>query len=253
MAKLSELIVSQKLKLLLIGASGSGKTVMAASAPGKTLILDFDNKASSAASYYAHYNPKQLENIEVEAFSLNKMTDSPYEKFIAWLDRLEERAKEEKFPFDTVVIDSLTLYAEALMGYVMKHNPGIKRAFSSVPAMQDYLVAGTKFREDINRILSLPCHVICTAHSATQKDDVTGELRNTILLAGKTAEHLPRIFTEVYWAHVKKNGDKIEHVAQTRSDGRFTCRTQIPTIPNFVPLQFETIYGYINKPKENNK
>jgi hypothetical protein len=251
---LSELVINQKIKLLLVGPSGAGKTVFGCSAPGKTYVMDFDNKASSAATYYQYKNPEHLKNIEVEQYTLNKTTQDPYSKFKADLKKLEAMADAKQFPYDTVLVDSLTLYSEALFGYVMKVNPGIKRAFTNVASLQDYLVAGTWFREDINRLLSLPCHVICTAHSTTIQDPKTQEMRNGILLSAKIADHLPRLFTEVYWARVMAEQSKVpggpptvRYSAQTRSDGIYTCRTQIPTIPFLVDLSFQTIQRHMNE------
>lgn len=255
--KLSDLVVSQKIKLLLVGASGAGKTVFACSGPGRTYVFDFDNKLSSAASYYQHKNPEQMRNIEYDQFTLNKTNAKPYLDFKAKLDVLEKMASVGKFEFDTVVLDSTTLYSEALMAHVISTNPGVKRAFSNVPALQDYLVSGTFFKEDMNRLLSLPCNVICTAHSSVVIDPTTDKARNTILLTGKIAEHLPRIFTEVFWAFVKQEAPKspteegvIKHVALTRSNGAYTCRTQLPKIPLWIPLDFNYILGHVNK-KEN--
>lgn len=253
---LEQLVDNQKMKVLAFGPSGAGKTVFVCSAPGKTHVLDFDNKLSSGASYLRHHNPAQLKNITYDQFSLNK-NEETYSKFKSKIEELEKLALAGKFPYDTLALDSLTLYAEALTAHVLKTNPGVKRPFTNVPAISDFMVIGIMFKEDMNRLLSLPCNVICTAHVTTKEDPVTGEMKNALLLTGKTADHLPRIFTEVYYCFVKSEqvkspGEtpKVIYLAQTRSDGRFTCRTQIPTIPMYVPLDFKIIQSYLNKTKE---
>ena len=53
MARLSELKTVDLIKILVYGEPGSGKTCFAAGFPGPILFLDFDNKVSSAARYYA--------------------------------------------------------------------------------------------------------------------------------------------------------------------------------------------------------
>lgn len=266
---LSEMKHSNHIKLLLIGSSGAGKTVFACSNEGKTFVFDFDNKLSSAAAFYAVTNPEHLKNIEYEQYSLAKLPDlvmaglDPYYKFRMKLAALELAARDQSkpFPYETVVVDSLTLYSEAMMTHWMVKNRGVKRVFENVPVLQDYLVAGTVFKEDMNRLLSLPCNVICIAHSTTSIDEQSKEVRDGILLSGKTADHLPRIFTEVYWAYTKrtppqKPGDpeKIEHVANTRAYRSFICRTQIPGIPSTIKLDFKVIKSYLEqaiKPKGN--
>lgn len=256
---LSEMKLNNKIKLLLIGDSGAGKTVFSTSPEGKIFVFDFDNKLSSAAAYWSVKNPAKLKDIEYEQFSLDKGTE-PYIKFRQKLQGLTDVAAKGDFPYQTVVVDSLTLYAEAMMAYFMAKNSSIKRAFEGIPAMQDYLVAGSKFRDDMNRLLALPCNVICIAHSTSSMDESTGETKNGILLSGKTADHLPRIFTEVAWAYTKVTqpkapgeASKIEYLANTRKFQRFTCRTQIPGIPDTIPLDFGVYKAYADKLGENNK
>lgn len=260
---LNELVVSQRIKLLLIGESGSGKTVFACSGPGKTYVADFDTKISSAATFYKKHKPAQLDGIEFDTFSLNKAAN-PYSAFKTKLTALEALTKgSAPFPYDTVVIDSLSLYAEALTHHVIVTNPKVPRTFANIPSMQDYGLILQAFKEDMNRVLSLPCNVICTAHSTLKEDVETGQTRASISLTGAIKDHLPKIFTEVYYcfakqAQAKAPGEepKIEHVALTRSNGKYTCRTQIPEIPLWVKLDFPTIQKYLNlttQPKENNQ
>lgn len=257
---LADLVQSQKIKLLLIGASGAGKTIFSCSGPGKTFVFDFDRKISSAASYFSHHNREKLNQIEYEALFPTPGSESAYSDFRKKLAELEEAAKNPStFPFATVVLDSLTMYSDALTYAHIAKNPGVSRdKLSGVvqPAMKDYGAISTLFKQDMYRLLALPCHVICIGHSTTVTTE-SGEQKNGILLTGKIADHLPRIFTEVYWAFVKQTqgkalGDepKIEHVALTRSNGKYTCRTQIPTIPAFVSLDFKTIQGYLTQTKE---
>lgn len=255
--KLSELVVTQKIKLLLVGDSGAGKTVFATSGPGKTYVFDFDTKISSAATYLKKHKPGQLDNIEFESYTLNKAIekkeDHPYYKFKLKLKELETLAATGKFPFENVALDSLSLYSEALTSWILKTQK-TQRAFEGMPSMVDYGLILAAFKEDINRVLSLPCNIICTAHSIVKEDPETGTSRTTISLTGQIGNHLPKIFTEVYYCFAKQGqaktpGEepKIEHVALTRSNGKFTCRTQIPEIPLWVKLDFPTIQHYLSK------
>ena len=245
MAKLSDLATNDKLKVLLYGESGAGKTTFAASAPGPVFFFDFDGNISSAKKYLEVTNPGKIGEIDYEHLPLSR-TQNPYGRFQALLKGLEDLAANGDFKFKTVVLDSLTLYSDALMADVMRTNPGTKRFNPDVPVMQDYLVNAIKFKQDIARILSLPCNVICTGHITQEKDEITGEIRVRPLLSGKLADHLPRIFFEVWRAYVDAKDGK--HKAQTRSDGRFVCRTEIPRIPSSVDLEFDSIFKYLSQP-----
>lgn len=51
--RLSDIPLSENIKILLCGPPGSGKTCAAVSFPYPMLVLDFDQKINSAAAWYA--------------------------------------------------------------------------------------------------------------------------------------------------------------------------------------------------------
>lgn len=245
MSNLETLLGTQKHKLLLVGQSGTGKSCASLSLPGKKYVFDFDNKLGSAASFYSQKDPSVLKDTEFTQFTLNKRTADPYEDFQKDLTRVEALAQSGKFPYAVVSLDSLTLYCEALMAHVVKKNPGIKRAIVGVPALQDYLIAQGMVKNDLGRVLALPCDVVCIAHSTTIRDEETGSIKTKVLLSGQLADYVPRIFTEVWWAVKKKGEDgKIGHYAITRSE-QVVTRTQIPNIPDVIPLDLNLAKTYL--------
>lgn len=246
MAKLSDLATTDKIKVLLYGASGAGKTVFAASSPGPVYFFDFDGKISSAKKYLEVENKGKIGEIEFEQFPINQAANNfPYLKFQKLLSDMETLVAKGDFKYKSVVVDSLTLYSDALMQQVIRNNPGVKRFVAGIPVLQDYMIHSSMFKQDMNRLLSLPCNVICVGHITTEKDEASGRMISKPLLSGKLADHLPRIFFEVWRAYVDpKDG---LHKAQTRSDGNFTCRTEIPKIPATVKLEYKSILEYMNK------
>lgn len=246
MAKLSDLKTSENLKVLLYGASGTGKTCYSVSAPGPIFVFDFDGKISSAKKFLESTQPGKIDEIEFEQLPLAK-TANTYERFQALLSRMEELAAKGEFKWKTIVVDSITMYSDALMAGVIRQNPGVKRYNANIPVMQDYLFHTNYFKQDMGRLLSLPCNVICLGHITTEKDEHTGEIIHKPLLSGKLADHLPRIFTEVWRSFVDTKDGK--HKAQTRSDGKFICRTEIPGLPQIVPLDYSVILNAL-RPKQ---
>ncbi len=245
--KLSEMAAQRKIKLLLVGQSGCGKTVFSCSGPGQTKVFDFDNKLGSVVNLF----PKEkLEQIDADSFSLDKINHNPYDQFKRSLEGIE---KLSPFPYTTVVLDSLTLFADALMADVIKKNPGIKRPVANHPGIQDWGLFGARIKEDIHRLLALPCNVICVAHSTTIKDEVTEEVKNTILLSGRSVDHLPRIFPEMWWAFASVDKPQapggepvVKRYVQTKNDGKYICNSQIKDIPFYVSLNFQTVQRYFN-------
>lgn len=244
MKPLSELENSNYIKALIYGDSGVGKTCFASTFPGPIAVFDFDNKLISAFNYLRATDPAKAEQIKYESFSTNKVSEKPYRAFHAALARLETLVREGKFPYKTVVLDSLTLYSEAMMADTIQSNPNIKRAIPGHPAMTDYGLVGTYFRNDIGRLLALPCNVVCIGHVKELLDEVTGITSYKVMLAGQLASYAPKVFREVYMAFSKEEKDGIKRYLQTQPSKRFECRTEIMGMPAIVPMDLKTIMQY---------
>jgi len=241
MQTLDKLDTKKGLKLLLIGDSGAGKTVGAASFPGKTYVADFDKKISSAAKYLTQHNPEKLKDITYDAYLSGTLT--PAEQFNQALGNFKSQST---FPYDNIVLDSLTTYSDEVMKYVIKENPGIKRMLTKgaqVPCQQDYQIVRIYFKQMIAALVALPCNVIVIAHIETDKDELTGQVVRSAMMAGKLKTELPIYFEECWRIYVD---DKGQRWAQTQPDSRFGfCRTQLQNIPNPVKFTYEEVAKYL--------
>lgn len=242
--KLSEVRTDGALKILLYGAAGTGKTCFAAGLPTPILYLDFDNKVDSAALFFKN-DKSRLEEIDVRQLAPT-LTDSP----IAELERIirEElipQQKAGKMKYKTIVLDSLTTFSSATLKYIVDTNPGVKRPISKQgqqPTPADYGVLKREFAKLIPGILSLPCNVIMLGHISTERDDTTGEIIRGTMLDGSFGKELPIYFKEVWTTKVD---DKGQYWAQTKTDTKFTCRSQIPGLPNPLKLTYEELQKFI--------
>lgn len=242
MADLKDLSGTQRLKVLLWGQSGAGKTCFLSQADGPIYCFDFDNKISSLASYLKERNPEKLGEVAYDSYIALNPKDRPLLRFGQVLSDFELQAQKGEMKVKTIALDSLTTFSDALMRECMIRHPEIKRAIEGIPAMQDYLTLTYAFKEVIARLLALPCDIVIMAHDYTEKDEHTGMLKAGPLLAGKLASSLPVVFPEIYRAFVEKDG---KHVIQTRPDGRNLIRTQLPKIPGVVPNDFKQIRQYL--------
>lgn len=239
-----------QIKLLVYGDSGVGKTCFASNFPGPIAFLDFDNKLSSAFNFLEETNPEQIKKIAFQSFSTNRVTDKPYKEFHRVLGELEALVVANKFNYKTVVLDSLTLWAEAMMADVVQNNPGIRRAIQGVPALQDYLIAKMNFQNDIGRLLALPCNVICVGHIKTVQNEATGDSVNQVMLSGQLANYAPKVFREVYRAFAKQSKEGVNRYLQTQPDGKFEVRTELQKMPSLIPMSYEELLKYQPKPKQ---
>lgn len=245
MALLSTFPKTQFQKVLCYGPSGNGKTVFASTFPGKKKVWDFDRKIGSAANFWAARNPAVLEEIDVETFPGMDRAQM-FTTYSSQLRALE--AAGSNIPFDTVILDSATIWSECLMSTIIQQNPGVKGPISSspdVPGLQHYQIFGVKFREQLGRLLALPAHVVVTGHVETVKDEHTGALAYKPLVAGKNADYFPIVFAEVYraFAEATKAGDKEEtaYFGQTKAGGGYIARSQISGLPGRIPLTYDSL------------
>ncbi len=241
MPLLSELETTEFKKILFVGPPGSGKSCAAIGFPYPILALDFDNKMNSAALWY-NEDKERLQNVDVR--QLGKRLDG--DDMIAELnkivrDELIPQQKSGQMKYKTLVIDSATTFSAAVLNHIVKTNPGTKRVASAQgvqPGMQDYGVLRREFARLIPGLLSLPMNVVMTAHVKTERSELTGEILRSPVMDGSFAQELPVYFEEVYRVYMKDG----KPWAQTKSDQYYDfCRSQIPRLPNPVPLAYENL------------
>lgn len=237
--KMSEIKLSQNLKMLVCGPPGSGKTCFAAGFPGPILYLDFDGKANSAAAFYAGQKDR-LDNIDVRDMTRKLVGSDPVQEMQKIITN-ELIPAQAVSPFRTLVIDSVTTFSSAALHHIVKTNPGIKRVPSAQglqPCMQDFGILKREFARLIPGLLSLPMNVIMLGHIKVDKNDLTNEIIRGPMMDGSFGQELPIYFEEVYRSFVKDG----KYLAQTKPDMYYDfCRSQIPRLPNPVELKYENL------------
>lgn len=239
--KLSEINPSANLKILVVGPAGTGKTCFAVGFPYPTLLLDFDGKADSAASFYAK-DKERLENVDVRDMSRKLADVDPIVEMTKIInEELIPAQKSGVSKYKTLIIDSMTTFSSAVLNHIVKSNPGIKRVASAQgvqPGMQDYGILRREFERLIPGLLSLQMNVVCLGHIKTDKDELTGQIVRGPMMDGSFAQSLPIYFKEAYRSHMKDG----KAMAQTQSDLYFEfCRNQIPGLPKEIELKYESL------------
>lgn len=235
--KLSEVTSTSFFKGLVVGDSGTGKTCLAGTFPGRIELWDFDHKVSSLAHYYKQ-DAELLNRVDVYQFA-----NLPREARIpAWEKRnnlIAEAVRTNKpLHFDTLVVDSLTTFTMMMMDdYLIRSQKGIKRAHPEIPAMQDYQMLDKHLSMIVPSLLSINANVLMLGHVKTDKDETTGEILRQAMIAGQFASKLPIFFEEVYIARVAPDG---KYYLQTQSANGYKCRTQ-RGLPREVATSFSAL------------
>jgi hypothetical protein len=236
--KLSEISNDNQIKCLIVGPSGTGKTVCAAGFPTGIEYHDFDNKIQSAAYFYRK-DAERLSGIEVKAYGALPRN----EKIKQWEVRVKEietLSAKGQLPFKTLVLDSLTTFTHAILeDYIYRSQTGIKRPVAGLNAQQDYALLDRHLTQIISGLLSLNCNVVFIGHEVAEKDELTGAITRKPLMAGKFADKLSIYFPEVYYSKVNSEG---KYLLQANADAQRNARTQ-----RGLPKEIESSYAAITK------
>ena len=153
-------ITCESIKVLVWGDAKSGKTVFAGSAP-TPYFFDLDNGMLSLM----YHKPA----IEFETY----LGEDGYRRF-----KKDMIAVIKRDDIKTIVIDSLSSLQDLIMGNIQYVNG----SYGNAPQIQEYGLFMVRMRKFLFDLVSIPKHVILTAHEQVFQDGVTQEVLITPLI-----------------------------------------------------------------------
>lgn len=197
--KAYELTVNTKIKALIYGQAGTGKTTLAISSP-KPLLFDFDGGVSRVA--YSHLT--NVDTVQIES----------YNNFIDVL------ANEDLSAYETLVIDTGGKLLDYMAEYLIRRNPKLGRANGTL-TLQGYGERKGEFTNIVRKISVMNKHVIFVAHRQTTTD--ADDMRYVPLFGGSNYDSLVTELDLV--GYLEANGRKrvITFDPTSRNDGKNTC------------------------------
>ncbi len=236
--KANELNIQGKIKALIYGQAGMGKTTIALSTP-KPLLFDFDNGV-----HRVNYNHLQgVDTVQIEN----------YQNFIDVLN------KEDLTPYETFVIDTGGKLLDYMGDYIVKQNPKMGRN-NGMLTLQGYGQRKGMFIQLIKQISIMNKHIAFVAHRETKTEG--DDTRYVPLFGGSNYDSLVTELDLVGYMEANGTTRTITFNPTSRNDGKNTCNLpdvmNIPTIidqdgnpiaeNNFLTKQ--VIEPYYNRLKE---
>lgn len=227
MPPLSELLNPEKRfnTFLFKGKPKTGKSIAAASFPRPIKYLDFDQRVQSIVEYF------NANKIPFDDFDYESFMGKEYERF----DKVIEEIRKFPGKYKTVVLDSLTNFAELALQYFVylrgEHNSGSARKADDYKhkgvvdllEVEDYGGEDRSIMNTLRILLSLKCHVVVIAHTVeVEYKDLLGNVTTsqTLLTGGrKIAAKIPSIFNEAYHFYQMT-------AAKPTEPNTFMCRTK---------------------------
>ena len=194
--KPSELSVQTKIKALIYGQAGMGKTTLALSAP-KPLLLDFDGGVHRVN--YQH----QVPTVQIES----------------WTDCINV-LREDLSEFNTIVVDTGGKMLDFMADHIIKSNLKMGKSNGAL-SLQGYGERKGMFRQFLRSVMMLNKHIIFVAHRDTQK--INEDIRYVPLFGGSSYDDLVTELDLV--GYLEANGKKrvITFDPSDKNDGKNTC------------------------------
>lgn len=197
--KKTELEIPQKIKALVYGQAGMGKTTLALSAP-KPLLLDFDNGIHRVN--YGH----QTDTVQIHN----------------WSDALDV-LKEDLSAYETIVVDTIGKMLDYIITYVCP---------VANPRIQDWGKINQEFSNFTRSAASLNKNVIYVAHR-----DLRKEGDDNVFVPALREKSYTAIVTELDllgYVEAKGTARTVTFNPTSRNDGKNTCNLpglmNIPTV-----------------------
>lgn len=183
-----------KIKALLVGPSGGGKSSLAATAPGKKLVVDLDDRSESLVG---------MPDVEIIKISEPDI-DHPeaFDRLEQLKDELWDLARGEGLPWDTVIIDGYTRLGRYAMYKALQLTDSKGQKMATMPgggpAQPHYSPQMTWVVNISMQLLPLPCHVIFTGHVDIYQDKLLDTIHFYPKITGKIRTEVSSWFNETY-------------------------------------------------------
>ena len=216
----------KRLKLLLWGDSGAGKTVLALQF-SKPVVIDTEGGT----------------DLYSDAFDFDVMKTTEPDEIMSAVDWL----LANRHDYRTLIIDPVTVYWESLQkkwsDIFLRRNRGSKGFKYEYYDLQvkDWLTVKAEFKELVRKLIALDMNVIVTAREKTKYKD--GSFMQAVGETFDGEKSLPYLFDIVLRLHVDQKGRHMATALKDRSNRlpkeEFECKYEV----------FEKLYGkrYLNR------
>jgi len=247
---LDKVDVDKSFRALFVGPTGRGKTIAAASWPGRTLIIDFDNRHKPIIDWY----PDRLSNIDVEVITplnfwdvfhplVNKLTTlNPYQNII--IDGVTSMS-------NTTVVMQMIVKGQAVK---IEDRGKITKGGVPVPSWDEFNGEAMLITQLLETLKSIKCNLFVTAHPVfkTQIEGSKSVKSVAIISFGtKLGPMIPGYFDEVYYFDYQFDinaGRPVKRFVYTMPTSDYPdAKTAIKELPGVIEITNRNLYDVMKE------
>lgn len=219
-------------KILIYSEVGVGKTAEALTLGERAEVLDFDNGLRTAVSLKDQFTEQRLKVNARQFIETDPMSRaSAFKTAKEYIYSLPSEIKNGRYPYQALIIDSLSSFAEAGVAQIM-YNSG---QLGKNPEIQHWGLAFTEIKNVMATLRSLPIVLVVLAHEQVKTIGKGADAENKleIAISGKNLpSQICRYFDEIWYMRAKAEGaGRFKRVFQTVSDGIKVARSR-SCLPN---------------------
>lgn len=195
-----------RVKIIIYGQSGVGKTSLAKTTDGKTLII-------SAESGLTSINDADIDVIDITVDDNDQMLTA-IDKWHRFKEALEI-AKSSNYQW--LFVDSITEIGQVVLEAIKESD---KKYLDPKNGLQMWGVYGETMRLMLKMLRDLPkINVVLTCLAKQEKDEMNRKIMS-LDLQGRISDHLPALFDEVFFYHLfnDENGERHRYLATQPTD-----------------------------------
>lgn len=220
----------KRLKVLLYGVSGVGKTTFAASFP-KPLFLDLESGMMST-----------LRVGEVMRYPSDPNRDiTSYSQVKEFYNLVRKDCNPQ---YQTIVIDSVNELQVLVAQNVVAKYDRVKRQYDDQLTLADYQKANSDVVKVVRAFIKLPFNVVFTATSTRMEPGEDGVMLTPKLVGkvvGPTLEKLMDLIGYCYAKPTKDGGS--EHYASFHITPRYLAKDRLGIVSRDIPNTYEALIG----------
>jgi hypothetical protein len=214
-----------KIRALLLGESGGGKTTSAISLPGRKLLVDFDGRSEAIAG------ASDVDVLRIYEADPDKPT--AWNEAITLRDEIWRAIKDNSFNYQGVIWEGFSSMTKFCMNFCLslrtKSGQLAERGFGDTPAQHHYGPYMAEMSKFIFNCIAMPTHTVFTGHYYVYEDATTNKIEYWPKLFGNLRTEVGSWFNETYHCYnltqTIKEGDKQvkkqKYYWQTASDTKF--------------------------------